>query len=200
MINVIEKQKYLNCLIDPDWKINLSQDQFRLAASQEVCELIDHTGWKWWKNSQVNIKQVHFELVDILHFIVSISILRHDTNSLLYLKSILNTHSEFCETKIQQTSKDFLHNLTSELYSHSETIKCFAKLIDASSIDWDLLENLYFAKNILNEFRQKNGYKDGTYRKVWMGKEDNEHLYHMASKHKNDEIYEKLQEIYNGEK
>ena len=31
-------------------------------------------------------------------------------------------------------------------------------------------------KNILNRFRQENGYKDGTYKKIWNGEEDNEVL------------------------
>jgi hypothetical protein len=34
----------------------------------------------------------------------------------------------------------------------------------------------YVGKNTLNFFRQDHGYKDGSYIKVWNGKEDNEHL------------------------
>ncbi|MGB1748130.1 MAG: hypothetical protein ACPHGW_11420, partial [Pseudohongiellaceae bacterium] len=30
--------------------------------------------------------------------------------------------------------------------------------------------------NVLNFFRQDNGYKEGTYRKLWSGREDNEVL------------------------
>jgi hypothetical protein len=29
---------------------------------------------------------------------------------------------------------------------------------------------------VLNFFRQDNGYKEGSYRKMWGGREDNEHL------------------------
>ena len=35
---------------------------------------------------------------------------------------------------------------------------------------------LYIGKNMLNRFRQNNGYKTGEYRKLWSGREDNEHL------------------------
>jgi hypothetical protein len=38
------------------------------------------------------------------------------------------------------------------------------------------LHRRYVAKNVLNFFRQDNGYKDGGYRKLWGGREDNEHL------------------------
>jgi hypothetical protein len=43
-------------------------------------------------------------------------------------------------------------------------------------MDWDDLFRQYVGKNVLNFFRQDNGYKQGTYRKTWAGREDNEHL------------------------
>jgi hypothetical protein len=43
-------------------------------------------------------------------------------------------------------------------------------------MDWNELYCQYVGKNVLNFFRQDNGYKAGTYRKLWGGREDNEHL------------------------
>ena len=43
-------------------------------------------------------------------------------------------------------------------------------------MDWDDLFAQYVSKNVLNFFRQDHGYKDGSYQKIWHGKEDNEHL------------------------
>ena len=40
----------------------------------------------------------------------------------------------------------------------------------------DALFAAYVGKNVLNFFRQDHGYKDGSYRKTWQGREDNEHL------------------------
>ena len=37
-------------------------------------------------------------------------------------------------------------------------------------------------KNVLNKFRQDNGYKTGEYSKVWFGKEDNVHLEEILNK------------------
>ena len=34
----------------------------------------------------------------------------------------------------------------------------------------------YLGKNVLNFFRQDHGYREGSYRKLWGGREDNEHL------------------------
>lgn len=40
-----------------------------------------------------------------------------------------------------------------------------------------MLFESYVGKNVLNKFRQDNGYKEGTYIKIWKdGREDNEHL------------------------
>ncbi len=38
------------------------------------------------------------------------------------------------------------------------------------------LFRLYVGKNVLNHFRQDHGYKTGSYRKLWQGREDNTHL------------------------
>jgi hypothetical protein len=43
------------------------------------------------------------------------------------------------------------------------------------------LFDLYIGKNVLNRFRQNHGYKTGEYRKLWGGREDNEHLIDLLS-------------------
>ena len=42
-----------------------------------------------------------------------------------------------------------------------------------NSIIRNYTRNFSKKKNALNEFRQLNGYKNGTYIKIWNGKEDN---------------------------
>ncbi len=39
----------------------------------------------------------------------------------------------------------------------------------------------YVGKNVLNFFRQDHGYQDGTYKKIWDGREDNEHLVELVA-------------------
>jgi dimeric dUTPase (all-alpha-NTP-PPase superfamily) len=45
--------------------------RFDLAMRQEMAELIDSLHWKWWKKQETDIGNVKVELVDILHFWVS---------------------------------------------------------------------------------------------------------------------------------
>ena len=52
----------------------------------------------------------------------------------------------------------------------------FWDLMAATELNFDDLYRAYVGKNVLNFFRQDNGYKEGTYIKTWDGREDNEHL------------------------
>jgi hypothetical protein len=52
---------------------------------------------------------------------------------------------------------------------------------------------------MLNKFRQDNGYKEGSYIKIWDGKEDNvvmQEILNSSSDITPDELYTKLQEAY----
>ena len=54
-----------------------------------------------------------------------------------------------------------------------EVFEIFINLCNEFGLTFDELQKLYIGKNALNEFRQLNGYKDGTYIKIWNDKEDN---------------------------
>ena len=51
----------------------------------------------------------------------------------------------------------------------------------ALPMTFDELFRHYVGKNVLNRFRQANGYKTGAYRKLWGGTEDNVHLMQIAA-------------------
>lgn len=70
------------------------------------------------------------------------------------------------------------------------------------AMPFDELYEIYVGKNILNLFRQDNGYQDGTYQKNWGGREDNEHLADVLARLDcnrpsfKEDIYRALSEIY----
>ena len=72
-------------------------------------------------------------------------------------------------------------------------------------MDFEELHTRYVGKNVLNFFRQDHGYKEGSYIKVWHGKEDNEHLVEVVAEldHSSvtfkDELYTALQSRYPSE-
>ena len=55
-------------------------------------------------------------------------------------------------------------------------LEAFAVAMASLPMSYSELFEMYVGKNVLNGFRQNNGYKDGSYRKLWAGREDNEHL------------------------
>ncbi len=60
------------------------------------------------------------------------------------------------------------------------SVAFFWQLLDASGLNLDTLYQAYVGKNVLNFFRQDNGYKEGSYVKLWQGREDNEHLVELT--------------------
>ncbi|EPD6447732.1 dUTP diphosphatase, partial [Campylobacter coli] len=64
-------------------------------------------------------------------------------------------------------------------------------------LNLEILYKAYIGKNILNIFRQNNGYKQDTYKKIWNGREDNEVLAEILEQELDfDTIYKKLEEYY----
>jgi hypothetical protein len=57
--------------------------------------------------------------------------------------------------------------------SIEKLMEAFIEVALQSGLNIDSLYSLYVGKNILNKFRQDHGYKDGSYIKIWNGKEDN---------------------------
>ena len=75
----------------------------------------------------------------------------------------------------------------------------FFDLTLMSGLDLESLYKLYVGKNILNQFRQDHGYKEGTYIKVWNGQEDNVMMKKIWEEEANitpDKLYRKLAKTY----
>ena len=78
--DVFQKQKELNTRINTSLYEDIKKDpelkrewflKFEKALSQESAEAIDSLNWKWWKKESDDWDNVKVELVDMLHFWVS---------------------------------------------------------------------------------------------------------------------------------
>ena len=67
------------------------------------------------------------------------------------------------------------------LNTRSFDIKAFTAAMATLPMNYAELYALYIGKNMLNRFRQNNGYKSGEYKKLWQGREDNEHLIELLA-------------------
>jgi dimeric dUTPase (all-alpha-NTP-PPase superfamily) len=77
--DIFEEQIRLNEKINPDLYKEIDDPeikrqrflQFELALRQESAEAIDSLNWKWWKKDDDDWGNIKIELVDMLHFWVS---------------------------------------------------------------------------------------------------------------------------------
>ncbi len=169
---MLELQDSMNTKVNANWQAQ-GFEWYR-AIWVECAELLDHYGWKWWKKQSPDTEQVALELIDIWHFGLSI-LLQSGTKPELIVTQIQN------QLVIETDEKDFRLDLekfvAATLADRQFHIGLFGRLMAGIGMNFDQLYRGYVGKNVLNFFRQDNGYKDGSYRKHWHdGREDNEHL------------------------
>jgi dimeric dUTPase (all-alpha-NTP-PPase superfamily) len=207
-----------NVLANPEW-ITAGQDWNR-ASMIEIVELFDHVGkWKWWKHMDVDLVQGQIELIDVFHFVLSFEVERAHGDLDLAAKTMFDEwHSE--EPVISVDGKEYIINRMSFLEQLDLMVALFAlkrpsmfllsRIMLTCEIDGDLLYYWYVSKNVLNTFRQHNGYKTGDYIKMWNVdgeiKEDNAVMEIIAGTLDTTsptfpvELYEKLGEYYEASK
>ena len=204
-------QKDMNAKVDPEW-IQARYPYLR-AVAIEGAEAIEHHGWKWWKKQDKDLAQLQMELIDIWHFLLSEFLLRHEGNEHKALASLIN-HLEgissgatlnFDNQHIQINSCDLVRKLElliGTAIAGRIELSLFESIMVDCELSWTEMYSQYVGKNVLNIFRQDNGYKKGCYKKIWGGKEDNEHLVEILnsldsnSKVFREEIYSALEQSY----
>lgn len=177
-----------NRQVHPDWRTQ-GYAYYR-AVWVECAELLDHYGWKWWKHQQPDLDQVKLELVDIWHFGLS-ELLRGGRLD----DNVVDQLVKAAQDQGGEAFRDAVERLAvNTLASKDFPVADFAACMAALPMDYDELYRLYVGKNVLNHFRQDHGYKQGTYRKSWHGREDNEHLIELLAELDvgSDEAPEKL--------
>ena len=204
-------QANMNAKVDPNW-ITARYPYLR-AVAIEGAEAIEHHGWKWWKKQDKDLSQLQMELVDIWHFILSEILLRNDDNQLTPLEYLLNALSDANNLQLIELDNTAYKLNETDLVTKLELLIAisiarridlglFESIMRDCELTWTDLFCQYVGKNVLNMFRQDNGYKEGTYRKMWEGREDNEHLVEILESLDpdlpsfKDEIYSALTNTY----
>lgn len=168
---MLDMQDRMNVKVHADW-IDQNFEWYR-ALWLECGELIEHYGYKWWKKQTPDMEQVRLEVVDIWHFGMSMLFDGRSTDQIA-----ADMVNELQAGQIEELGVlEAAEALACETLSSRKFSVChFASLMQASGMDFNHLYEAYVGKNVLNFFRQDHGYKDGSYVKLWDGREDNEHL------------------------
>lgn len=182
-IAMLELQGQMNAKVNPNW-IQAGYPFLR-AVLVEGGEAIDHHGWKWWKAQEKDIDQLQLELVDIFHFTLSHLIIEAGGDVEQAAASLVSEvkspaeHVNFDAREYSIFALDTVEKLELMMgmaVSRRVNIRLFGALLEDCGMTWADLYRQYVGKNLLNLFRQDNGYKAGSYRKEWAGREDNVHL------------------------
>ena len=194
ILQMLQLQQQLNDTTNGEgWEHGVTQQgkkiDWRRCTYLECAELIESYPWKHWKNiaSQPDYENIKIEVVDIWHFIMSQALMEYKINHLGTIEDIatmitkLPHFSHFHNalnplTRDSYTNIEIVESLLETLFCHhpiEAVIDAFIEVAITSGVNLESLYQLYIGKNVLNQFRQDHGYKEGRYIKLWEGEEDN---------------------------
>jgi dimeric dUTPase (all-alpha-NTP-PPase superfamily) len=194
---MLDLQEAMNVRVEPAWREK--NYPWTDAIWTETAEAFNHTRWEWWKNGNltVDIDQIKLEMVDVWHFILS-ELMMYKEQDYSYYELVSAIANEIRANRPDgfkgntEGIKVALRSLiTASIQPPSENriveiISMFSFVLESVGMEWDELYKLYVSKNVLNQFRQANGYKTDTvgYKAIWAkesGKEDNDYLTEFVS-------------------
>ena len=220
ILQMLELQQELNDATNGlGWEDGMTKNgkpiDWKRCTYLECAELIESYPWKHWKNidARPDYANIKIEAVDIWHFIMSQGLedyKRGDLGSIETLANNINSLTNFVtfSGEVKEHFKDYYEQiavveiLMKTLFCGGSTEKLMAAFINVamqSGLNLDTLYTLYVGKNILNQFRQDHGYKEGTYIKIWNGEEDNVTMQRVLEENENvtpDELYNALKKAY----
>lgn len=197
LLCMLELQQQLNDSTNGEnWEKGMTKNgkkiNWRRCIYMESAEMIDSFGWKHWKSitQPTDYNNLQIEIVDVWHFVMSLVleftyITGSETISELSKRisetpeyQRLNTDAnlsfgsdEALMIRIENVMRLSLIPISPEMIG--ALIEEFFELSYLGALNITQLYRLYVGKNILNQFRQDHGYKEGSYIKIWNGEEDN---------------------------
>ncbi|WP_373034871.1 dUTP diphosphatase [Sulfurimonas sp.] len=195
---------------------NGKEINWKRCIYMECAEMIDSFSWKHWKSihQEPDWENLQIEVIDVWHFIMSLAIenysqtLRGQIEDLAINISSLESFAAIdTNNELFGSQRDIIkkvEDIMLAVLSHDELdldalVTDFFDLALMSGLDLETLYRLYVGKNILNQFRQDNGYKDGSYIKVWDGEEDNvvmKRIWEENGDIKPDTLYKEMTKLY----
>lgn len=158
-----------------NWKSGIASNgkkiYWDICILTECVEILESTTYKHWKDvgREPDIENIKIEIVDILHFILSSYLERYDIKVVIDI--LVNSESRVMDKMVYsdnltiKVTKTLMYNV---LNNFDFMFTAFKDLV-ATIPDFTMLDvyNLYIGKNVLNQFRQDNGYSEGMYIKQW---------------------------------
>jgi len=220
VLQMLKLQQELNDTTNgKDWEEGFTKNNKPINWNRciylECAELIESYPWKHWKdiNAQPDYDNIKIEVVDIWHFIMSQALKeykRKSLGSIEDLSKMIESLPNFelfksCDACIEEdiyTQMSVIEILVKDIFCEEPIEKIIQAFIDIaiqSKLNLNTVYELYVGKNVLNQFRQDHGYKEGTYNKLWDGEEDNAIMQNILKLDKNitpKGLYKVLETFY----
>jgi hypothetical protein len=204
----LKLQDEVNSAISPEgerWCMPGNEPPAKFAIIDEMGEFVRSIGYEWWKQSETDYENAIMELADMLAFAIT------STGVKFYEFQLQNEVDNYSLYDEPEYTEESLESLTKQVTVQALTIESVgdlanlfeltkvlaSKLAEDLNVDYLSPFTTLIAKNYLNIFRTNNGYKEGTYKKIWAEKEDNYYLQAFISGMSTDEVIEKREEIFN---
>ena len=101
--------------VSPQWFLN-----FELALKQESAEAIDSLNWKWWKKDEEDWDNIKIELVDMLHFWVSMCTVAGLSSKDVVVLGVSKDSAKSHQNFIEKQSLNFSLLLDEDLQIHNK--------------------------------------------------------------------------------
>jgi len=220
ILQMLQLQQQLNDATNgKGWENGMTKNgkliDWKRCAYLECAELIESYPWKHWKNidADPDYENIKIEAVDIWHFIMSQALADYKNKALGTIEALadnivnLPNFDTFKEPTVATEKNNYeqietVEEMMRTLLCGGSTEKLVMQFFDVamqSGLNLESLYKLYIGKNILNQFRQDHGYKEGSYIKEWNGEEDNVTMQRILETCKEitpQELYNKLEEAY----
>lgn len=192
---------YKGRVLSSEWKDNgFDWVNALMLESAEQNESL--SSWKWWKAGKDDLDNFKVEVIDNWHFLMSLGLERFSTSYLANTYEYLwyDLLEDDDSVNLQNATQYFTYQVLKtkfeenfeEDYFHSVYV-LFSIMQELGIYDEADLYKEYLVKNVLNEIRLLNGYKEGTYQKMWFFEnekvEDNVVAYSICSE---DSTYDSL--------
>ena len=183
----------------------------------EAAELVESYPWKHWKSidAEPDYANIKIEAVDIWHFVMSEALRiwalekRGGIGDLAAAITATDAYRAFEAGKRPEPIDPYrqieqVETLVEMLFCRTPIESWtaqFYRVALQSGLDLDALYRLYIGKNVLNQFRQDHGYKEGTYIKIWNGEEDNVAMQRLLEGEDTlspEALYTELEKVYPG--
>ena len=220
VLQMLKLQQELNDATNGvNWEKGITKNgkkiDWRRCIYLEAAELVESYPWKHWKNidASPDYANIKIEIVDIWHFIMSETLRIYKIENLGSIEDIATMvgnmdgfedfqQSQKAETLDAYSEIELVEEMIKTLFCNKDiNVLIISFLTMSSKLNLKLPElyELYIGKNILNKFRQNNGYKEGSYIKVWSGEEDNIVMQRILEERENitpEMLYQALDEAY----